>query len=1229
MSRSLPGVVAGLAALAVTTATLSLPSAAAGPEATAASGAAPAAQTTKVTLLTGDVVTLTHHGAGSGRDTVRIDRAPGSTGGVQTYTVGDDLHVVPDAALPFLAHDRIDADLFNVTELVEQGYDDASVPSIPLIVQYAPGVRAASAAAPEHATKSTVLTSIHGAAITADKEDATDFWADLAHPARARFAGGIAKIHLDGKVEAALADTVAQVGAPEAWAEGLDGTGATVAVLDTGVDPGHPDLAEQVAQTRSFVPGETITDVNGHGTHVASTVAGTGAASDGREKGVAPGADLAIGKVLNDAGSGAESWIIEGMEWGAGLADVVSMSLGSTEPSDGTDPMALAVDSLSKSTGALFVIAAGNYGRVSGIGSPGAAQSALTVGAVDGADERAYFQDMGPRLGDAVVKPEIVAPGVEVLAARSSASAGQGPYVSLSGTSMATPHVAGAAAIIAQQHPDWTGAQIRDALVSTAKPLAGQTAYQVGAGRLDVPSAAFGDVVATASAELGYHDWPADDDVPVERTITYTNLTDADVTLDLSDVVTDDALTPAADDLVTLSADQVTVPAGGKADVTVTGTPADGAAGTTYSGTVVATNGGELVAQTAVGLVKEQERYDLTIKALDRAGKPAGGFVTLYRYGDQYVSTLELDPATGTVPAQRLQPGIYNVTSWLPVDANASGVALVGNPHVVVDGSDATVTLDARKANEISVRTPRPSIEGARRPGYMHDSGIGGGFATFVNQYAVSPAVDHVYAAPTGPVDGARYEFLMRWRRTAPLLSVTTGGRELDARNLPSARRWDGTARLASVAAGTGTPGDFTGKDVRGKAVLVMRSDDVPVHEVAENAARAGARLVVVVNDVPGRFVAYAGGTDLPILAMTRDEGLPLLDRLDRGRRVTLEVDGTEQAPYVYDLVRSFDGEIPADLAWAPTKRDLATVTNRFVGQPGQLALESRADCRDWNWPPCMEYVEPVHLGTERTDYVSTQAGSTWYEGVYDVRGWELRGVQRPYRGGEVRTNSWFDPVARPRTGPGYWQPRRNGDFFAVNVPFTSAGSDGVTGAMSDDSTVVTRLFAGDQLIDESPFQAVQRSVPVVEGWGSYRFEMDTTRPDRWRLATRTSTSWEFRARTAESQGWVNLPLLQLDYDLDTDLTGRLTGRWQEIGLTAVHPPQVEGAGKVTEGTLEVSYDDGATWQPVELDREKAGSWAGTVRLPAKATHLSLRATATDDAGNRVTQEVVRAAGVR
>lgn len=1221
MSRSLPGVVVGLAALAVVSAALSVPSAAAPDDKAAPQPATP--KRTSVTLITGDVVTMVD-------EAVSIERAPGSEGGIQTWTVGGDLHVVPDSALPFLAQDRVDADLFNVTGLVEQGYDDASVSSIPLIVQYGPGVRAATADAPDHSTRSAVLASIRGAAIAASKDQAADFWSDLADQPRARLAGGIARIHLDGKVEAALADSVAQVGAPEAWQAGLDGTGVTVAVLDSGVDSGHPDLAGQVAETRSFVPGEEVTDVNGHGTHVASTVAGTGAASDGRERGVAPGADLAVGKVLNDGGSGAESWIIQGMEWGASVADVVSMSLGSTEPSDGSDPMAQAVDQLSSSTGALFVIAAGNNGTVGGIGSPGAARSALTVGAVDGADELAYFSDMGPRKGDATVKPEIVAPGVDVLAARSAASGGEGAYTTMSGTSMATPHVAGAAAILKQQHPGWTGAQVRDALVSTARPLANQTAYRVGGGRLDIPSALAG-VRATASIELGYHAWPADDDVSVTHDITYSNDGDTDVVLDLSEAVTTDDLAPAPDPLVTLSAEQVTVPAGGTADVTVTGHPDAGAPATTYSGTIVASAGGEQVAQTAVGMVKEQERYDLDVLALDRKGKPAGGFVSMYRYGDQSVTTLELDPTTGQVPTQRLQPGIYNVTSWLPVDADASGVALVGDPHVVIGEGDTSLTLDARKAKKISVTTPRPSIEGTRRPGYVHDSGIGGDYAELVNQYDVSPAIDTIYAAPTGKVAGARYEFLTRWRRTAPLLSVTTGGTELDVMNLPSARRWDGTARLTAVSVGTGTAADFNGRDVRGKAVLVQRSDEIAAYEVTENAARAGARVVLIVNDGPGRLVEYAGGTDLPVLALTRADGQPLLDKVERGRKVTLRLDGTEQAAYVYDLVRAYDGGIPADLTWKPTRSELATLTNRFVGEPGRLAIERRGDCRDWNWPPCLMVSEPVHLGSERIDYVSTQPGTVWYEDVQDVRGWEQRGVERSYAAGERRVLDWFAPVARPRTGPGYWQPRRVGDFFAVNVPTASTGVDGVTGGMGDEgSTVETRLYAQGRLVDEGPFQAIQTTVPSVDGWGDYRFEMDTTRPAAWKLGTSTTSEWEFRARTTATDDWVNLPLLQLDYAFDADLTGSVRRGWQELGLSAELPPDVQGAGAVTrKATLEVSYDDGATWQQVELGSEGVGSWSGTVRIPARATHLSLRASASDRAGNRVTQEVVRAAAVR
>ncbi|MGW2594216.1 S8 family serine peptidase [Streptomyces sp. NPDC001515] len=106
--------------------------------------------------------------------------------------------------------------------------------------------------------------------------------------------------------------TVPLTGADAAHRAGLDGTGVKVAVLDTGIDADHPDLAGRIAATKVFVTGQDDRDRTGHGTHTASTVAGTGAASGGRYAGMAPGAELLVGKVLGDDGSGSISGIVQG-----------------------------------------------------------------------------------------------------------------------------------------------------------------------------------------------------------------------------------------------------------------------------------------------------------------------------------------------------------------------------------------------------------------------------------------------------------------------------------------------------------------------------------------------------------------------------------------------------------------------------------------------------------------------------------------------------------------------------------------------------------------------------------------------------------------------------------------------------------------------------------------------------------------------------------------------------
>lgn len=489
------------------------------PPAGAASQPPASGSTHSVTLITGDKVTI---GTAADGTVIRSVEGPnGTTSGFHRVVIDGSTYVYPDAALAYVGAGILDEQLFNVTRLIADGYDDAHAKRLPLIVRYTDAA-AKLRTAPNVAGSTVVrrLDSMQGAAVAQKRDKAPAFWSALTGDsvaARARrgsvhptFAGGIAKVWLDGKVKADLADSTAQIGAQQVWAEGNTAKGVKVAVLDTGVDTEHPDLIGQIDASTSFVPyEEDIADFNGHGTHVASTIAGTGSASDAKERGVAPGARLEIGKVLDSEGGGQESWIIAGMEWAArdAQAKVISMSLGGG--GDSTDPMSEAVDRLSAETGALFVVAAGNGGPHS-ISSPGAADSALTVGAVDAADKLAEFSSQGPREGDAGLKPELTAPGVDILAARSHyRRGGSGYYTTMSGTSMATPHVAGAAALLAATHPDWSGPQLKEALVSSAKATPAYTPYEAGSGRLDASAAVHASVFATASAFSGFHAWPA------------------------------------------------------------------------------------------------------------------------------------------------------------------------------------------------------------------------------------------------------------------------------------------------------------------------------------------------------------------------------------------------------------------------------------------------------------------------------------------------------------------------------------------------------------------------------------------------------------------------------------------------------------------------------------------------------------------------------------------------
>lgn len=516
-----------------------------------------------VTLVTGDRVLVTRDGA------TALPGEDGTTPFTQTRQSGKDLYVYPEGAVAAIAAGRVDEELFNVTGLVRQGYDDAHSTTLPLIATYDTSLARSAPVTPRGAERGLVLDPIDGVALKADKKKAAEFWADVTNP-RTRAAGDLKKLWLDEKVQATLDRSTRQVRAPEAWAAGYDGKGTKVAVLDTGVDADHPDLKGRIAASKNFTDSADTSDHQGHGTHTTSTVGGTGAASGGKKKGVAPGADLLNGKVLNDYGSGETSWIIAGMQWAVDQgADVVSMSLGNPARTDCTDPMAVATEELARSSeNTLFVIAAGNTGpTLNSVSSPGCAPGVLTVGAVDRDDSTASFSSRGPAYGSHTLKPEISAPGVGISAANAG---GRGVYAyqSMSGTSMATPHVAGAAAIVKQRHPDWNAQQIKAALVSSADSAVPGDVRETGGGRLDVKAAIDETVLGAPAVQGGTFNWPQDTSDRTTVDVPYTNTADTPVELKLSlSGVTGNDGSAVRSSIARLAARSVTVPAGATVEV--------------------------------------------------------------------------------------------------------------------------------------------------------------------------------------------------------------------------------------------------------------------------------------------------------------------------------------------------------------------------------------------------------------------------------------------------------------------------------------------------------------------------------------------------------------------------------------------------------------------------------------------------------------------------------------
>lgn len=273
------------------------------------------------------------------------------------------------------------------------------------------------------------------------------------------------------------------------------GDDINVAVLDTGVNTSHPDLVANVEQCKDFTQAtspinNSCTDRNGHGTHVAGTALANGGSDQGGVYGVAPNADLWAYKVLLDSGSGYSDDIAAAIRHAAdqatatGTKTIISMSLGSSA----NNSLISSAVNYAYSKGVLVIAAAGNSGYSQGtIGYPGALVNAVAVAALENVQENGTYRvanyssrGYASTAGDYVIQQgdvEISAPGSAVYSTWYN-----GGYNTISGTSMATPHVSGLAAKIWSQNPSWTHTQLRANLQTRAKAVDIKGGYGASAG---------------------------------------------------------------------------------------------------------------------------------------------------------------------------------------------------------------------------------------------------------------------------------------------------------------------------------------------------------------------------------------------------------------------------------------------------------------------------------------------------------------------------------------------------------------------------------------------------------------------------------------------------------------------------------------------------------------------------------------------------------------------------
>jgi PA domain len=766
--------------------------------------------------------------------------------------------------------------------------------------------------------------------------------------------------------------------------------------------------------------------------------------------------------------------------------------------------------------------------------------------------------------------------------------------------------------------------------MSTTKELSAYKPSEVGAGRLDVPASLNG-VYATGSVHFGFFDWPHDETEAVKKTVTYHNNRDEAVTLDLATNFKDANGNPAPAGMLTLSANKVTVPAKGEVSVTVSADVKLGLAGAQYNGYVTASAAGKKIAHTTLSMMKEEERYNLTLKAIDRDGSEISTQALIYspEWGYGYVMV------RGTTEL-RLPPGTYSVTSAMFVDEDTDhmGVALVGDPELELN-EDKTLELDGRKANEVKFEAPKKTETVYRTMKYMRTIGD----IPFGDQWMLPITADHMYVQPFEKVKNGTFKFTARKRLITPRIEINFKGKVLDDLVQLHATPFKGNFSLKTVYAGNGSAADYENIDAKGKAVIIKRSDEVKAYDRGQAAIAAGAKLLIVVNDKEEELmetyqdvnISY-DAIPLAVTSLSSTEGNDLIEAV-KTSNLTLSVQGSGYAPYLYDFNKVYENEIPdQELVYAPTTSELAKIDTKYHSDRNTPADEWRYELqngldRKLRW-------DPMALATEREEWV-TPENSTWYQkvGITDDF-WEMRGEPTQYKAGDRLEHSYYGPVVRPGFGKSHFYPYRENNKFYFNVPAWADSEDTHTGFHDPavlDNTIM-KLYQGSTLMDQKKGQGFNTNKNYTFDRKQYRLVADSHRSEeRWNTSNKTHTEWTFWSDWSTSYGYRTVvPLIEIDYDIKTNLAGEVaSASTSKLTLTPSHMPDAKGAGNIIGAALEVSFDEGKSWEKVEVQQE-GSKWIASIKHPFNpGGSVSLRASAWDDAENKIEQEILKAYRLR